>query len=372
MCPVPHPNRPGLLNHFANLLSKRFEQKGDFEDREESIRCLREALGMCPAPHPNRSDLLNNLANLLSKRFKQKGDFEDREESIRFHREAWELRPAHHPNESGSLPVQDIGSASPMDNERKPSYLGCGNGSSAPSCPARNTFHPSAPSPQVPEPISGSSNSPNAGTSNLSSPTFVFPGSRSVAHPKSPLKTTLGSKSRRRKDSTGTSPISEFLHAIPPLSIALSCAKQPNSSTTALPSPGSTNPMNVLPGCPDMMYPETSVLNNESGIAQARNASGPSRNTSPVYVFPTGRSRAKPKLAQSGSKSPRLGRVPGSARSGEGEEKQTGFTSKLLKMKTKAVMHATIELREQAKGTKSRIGSYPLDPYDSVLLDKYV
>jgi len=362
LCPAPHPDRSGLLNNLANLLSKRFEQKGDFKDREESIRSLREALGLCPAPHPNRSGLLNNLANLLSKRFKQKGDFEDREESIRFHREAWELGPAPHP-------VQYIGTTSPTDNERNPSYLGCENGSSAPYTSARNTIHPPAPSPRAPEPISGSS---NGGTSNSSSPTFVCPPSRSVAHPKSPLKINLRSKSRRRKDSTGTSPISEFLHGIPPLSTALSCARQPNPSTTALPSPGSTNPMNVLPGCPDTMYSETSVLSNESGIARARNVSGPSGNTSPVYVVPSGGSRAKPKLAQSGSKSPRSGKFPGSARSGEGGEKRTGFMSKLLKKKTKRAMQATIESREEAKGTKSRIGSYPLDPYDSVLLDKYV
>jgi len=120
------------------------------------------------------------------------------------------------------------------------------------------------------------------------------------------------------------------------------------------------------------MYSETSVLSNESGIARARNVSGPSGNTSPVYVVPSGGSRAKSKLAQSGSKSPRSGKFPGSARSGEGGEKRTGFMSKLLKKKTKRAMQATIESREEAKGTKSRIGSYPPDPYDSVLLDKYV
>jgi len=123
---------------------------------------------------------------------------------------------------------------------------------------------------------------------------------------------------------------------------------------------------------PDTIYSETSVLSNESGIARARDVSGPSGNTSPVCVLPIGRSRAKPKLAQSESKNPRLGKFPGSARSGEGEEKRTGFMNKLLKKKTKAVMQATIESREEARRTKSRIGSYPLDPYDSVLLDKYV
>ena len=332
------------------------------KDLEESIRCLREALELCPAPNPNRFGLLNNLANVLSKRFELKGDFEDREESIRIHQE---LRPAPHPNEFGFPPVQYIGTAPPMDDERKPWHLGSGNGSSTPSSPARNTFHPPAPSPQAP--ISGSFNSSNGGTSKLSSPTYVFPGSRSVAHPKSPLKINLRGKSWRKNGSTGTSPISEVPHAIPPLSTAQSSARLPNSesSTTALPSPGSTNPMNALPGFPDTMYSETSVLSNESGIARAKNVSGPSGNTSPVQVYPIGRSCAKPKASPSGSKSPSLGKFPGSARSVEGEEKRTGFMSKLLKKKTR-------KSPEQAKRTKSRIGRYPLDPYDSVLLDKYV
>jgi hypothetical protein len=335
------------------------------EDLEESIRCLREALELCPAPHPDRSSLLDNLANLLSKRFEQKRDFKDREESIQFHREAWELRPAPHPNESGFLPVQYTGTASPTDNERKPWYLGCGNGSSAPSSPVRNTFQPPAPSPQTPESTSGSSNSSSGGTSNVFARTFVYPGSRSVARPKSLPKIKPQSKSQRRKDSIGKSPTSEFPHAIPPLSTAQSSARPPNSSTIALPSSGSANPMNVLPGFPNTMYAETSALSEESGTARARKMSGPSGN---IYFLPVGGSRAQPKPVQSGSKSPRLGKFPGSAGSGEGEEKRAGFMSKLLKKKTKA----TIESREQAKCTKSRIGSYPLDPYDSVLLDKYV
>ena len=131
-------------------------------------------------------------------------------------------------------------------------------------------------------------------------------------------------------------------------------------------------PMNVLPGFLDTMHVETSALSEESGITRARKMSGPSGNTSPVYVFPVGRSRAQPKLVKSGSKNPRLGKFSSSSGSGESEGKRTGFMSKLLKKKTKAVMQATIESREQAKCTKSRIGSYPLDPYDSVLLDKYV
>jgi len=310
-------------------------------------------------------------------------------------------------------PIQYISTSAPTDNERKPWYLGRGNGSSAPPSPstARHAFHLPAPFPRAPESTSGSSNSSSGGTSTLSSPTFVFPGSRSVARPKSLPKINSRGKSRRRKESIGKSPISEFPHAIPPLSTAQFSARLPNSSTTALPSPGGTNPMNVLPGFPDTTYSETSsVFSEESGIARARKISSSSGNTSPVYVFPVGRSRAQPKLVQSGSKSPRSGKFPGSAGSGEGDEKRTGFMSKLLKKKTKApksvdgsntnssnspveseptkdvviaiekkpesyqATQATMheESREQAKRTKSRIGSYPLDPYDSVLLDKYV
>lgn len=312
--------------------------------------------------------------------------------------------------------VQYISTSAPTDNERKLWYPR-GNGSSAPPSPARNAFHLPA-SPQAPESSSGSSNSsgwgpsPSNNTSTPSSPTFVFPGSRSVARPKALPKIDSRSKSRKGKDSVGKSPIADFPHAIPPLPTASSSDRLPNSNTTTLPNLGSTNPVNVVPGFPDTTLSETSSMySNGSDMARARKVSGSSGNTSPVYVFPVGRSRAQPKLVPSGSKGQRSGKSSGSTSSGENEEKRIGFMGKLLKKKTKApksndesntvstdssaeseptkeattpvnenkpessqVMQATAheESREQAKRTKSRIGSYPLDPYDSILLDKYV
>ena len=110
--------------------------------------------------------------------------------------------------------------------------------------------------------------------------------------------------------------------------------------------------MTVPPGFPATMYPERSVFNKESGVARAK-------------VSRVGGSRAKTKPVQPQS-------FP--------------FMDKLLKKNIKApksvdrfrdtrstAYQATMhqESRE-AKRTKSRIGSYPLDPYDSVSLDKYV
>ena len=151
------------------------------------------------------------------------------------------------------------------------------------------------------------------------------------------------------------------------------------------------------------------MFSDETNIARARKMSGSSGNISPVYVFPVGRSRAQPKVVSNGSKGQR--KFSGSAASNENEGKRTGFMSKLLKKKTKAPKSpdgsntiptsspvepeppkevaapangnnperyqatqaaAREESREQAKRVKSRLGNYPLDPYDSVLLDKYV
>jgi len=313
-------------------------------------------------------------------------------------------------------PVQYTSSSAPTDNERNPWHHVRGNGSSAPPSPTRNAYYLPTPVPQAPESSSGSSDSSgrrpsiSSGNPTLSSPTFVFPGSRSAARPKSSAKMESRSKSRRRKDSVVKSPISDFPHAIPPLPTAPPPARLPSANTIPIPSAGSTNPMHVLPGFPDTTYSETSsVFSNETDIARARKMSGSSGNTSPVYVFPVGRSRAQPKLVSNGSKGQR--KFSGSTTNNENEGKRTGFMSKLLKKKTKApkspdgsnttptgspvepepAKEATVpvirnqpesyqvtqaavheERRERAKRTKSRIGSYPLDPYDSVLMDKYV
>jgi hypothetical protein len=49
---------------------------------EECIELYLQALDLQPTPHPDRSGSLNNLANALSRRFEQKGQFSDLEESM--------------------------------------------------------------------------------------------------------------------------------------------------------------------------------------------------------------------------------------------------------------------------------------------------
>ncbi|KIM45675.1 hypothetical protein M413DRAFT_66074 [Hebeloma cylindrosporum] len=152
------------------------------------------------------------------------------------------------------------------------------------------------------------------------------------------------------------------------------------------------------------MYHETSsVFSDESHTTKASTSSA---NSSRVYVFPVGRSRAQPKRDPHASKGQQSWKFSGGAGGGKSEGKRTGLMGMLLKKKTKApksdgsntistdsvasepteeatthgnadmpksyqVIQAPMhdESQEQGKRMKSRIGSYPLDPYDSVLLD---
>ncbi|TFK24320.1 mucin-like protein 1 [Coprinopsis marcescibilis] len=101
--PSPHPDRSSSLNNLANALFNRFENKGSFGDLKQCIILYTEALGLRPSPHPNRSASLSNLANALLTRFQQKGSFDDLGECIILHTEALGLRPSPHPGRSASL-----------------------------------------------------------------------------------------------------------------------------------------------------------------------------------------------------------------------------------------------------------------------------
>jgi len=95
LLPAHHPTQPFSLDSLGVTLNLRFERTGDFEDLDESIRCHREALVQFPAHGPNWPVSLANLAHSLSTRFCNTGKFEDLDESIRCYQEALELSPAH-------------------------------------------------------------------------------------------------------------------------------------------------------------------------------------------------------------------------------------------------------------------------------------
>ena len=307
-------------------------------------------------------------------------------------------------------PIQYTNISISSDNGSNLGHSGRRNRSSATSSPRRNAFHLPAASlaPSGSSESSGKKSSISSGAPNVSATPFVFPGSRSVARPKALPKVKAPRKPWRWRDSIGKSPLSEVPHSVPPVVTAPSSPTLPvpNPSMSTIASAGSSNPKDRLPKFPDMTYYETSsVFSDES---RQTSTSTSSKNASRVYIYPVGRSRAQPKLAPRGSKG-QLVRKLSVASGGETEGKRTGFMGMLLNKKTKGpksvdgsmstglsvkseptreaitpangtkpesyrVMQATAqeETREQVKRTKSRIGSYPLDPYDSVLLDKYV
>lgn len=205
------------------------------------------------------------------------------------------------------------------------------------------------------------------------SPNFVFPGSRSVARPKASSKINLqlkfGSKSKLRsgKDREGTS---HSLHVSPQNS-------QATFETELLQVPVQSNHPDAFP------EEKRAVLNGD----QKRKIESSVHNVpKETFVFPTSRSRAQPKLKPS--------KPFRSSRDVNQPEGQSRFMGMFKKKNTKApnpngivsesIVHDISREghissdknysfsghQEQRKKTKLRSGSYPLDPYDSVLLDQ--
>ncbi|KAG9021406.1 hypothetical protein FRB95_002167 [Tulasnella sp. JGI-2019a] len=90
--------RAASLYNLALDLWDRFEQTGDRDDLDESIKYHQAALNLRPEGHPDRGSSLNNLAVGLGTRFKQTGDRDDLDESIKYHQAALNLRPEGHPD----------------------------------------------------------------------------------------------------------------------------------------------------------------------------------------------------------------------------------------------------------------------------------
>lgn len=207
------------------------------------------------------------------------------------------------------------------------------------------------------------------------SPNFVFPGSRSVARPKASSKINLqlkfGSKSRLRsgKDRESTS------HSLD----VSSQNSQATFETEFLQVPVQSNH-------PDAFPQENSAV---LSVDQKRKIESSVHNVpKETFVFPTSRSRAQPKLKPS-----KPFRSPRDVNQPEGQSRFMGmFKKKNAKapnlepngIVSESIVHDISREghissdknysfsghQEQRKRTKLRSGSYPLDPYNSVLLDQ--
>ncbi|KAJ7757176.1 hypothetical protein B0H14DRAFT_2634952 [Mycena olivaceomarginata] len=82
-------HRGQSLNNLANALWTRFEDQGNADDIDETVRLHREVLSLLPAGQPGRDVSLTNLANAISLQVaeRQRGDID---EVISLGRHSWE------------------------------------------------------------------------------------------------------------------------------------------------------------------------------------------------------------------------------------------------------------------------------------------
>ncbi|KAF9038154.1 hypothetical protein BJ165DRAFT_1532038 [Panaeolus papilionaceus] len=243
---------------------------------------------------------------------------------------------------------------------------------------------------------------------------FVFPGSRSTARPKVSKKTgspKVNVSNRSQSRAKNPSPLGEFVPAI-------QSGSSTHSADIAAVSQGSGpagRKVSFSTSDPVGQHPEGgSTTHVDSEASQSTSSSRSTPAGPPAFVFPSSRSRAQPSKAPKSIEKRQKREVSGNY--AETGEKKTKFLG-LLKRKSKppiastsssitpgpsdapssslstsseddpsahvpsptdsnhqqqyqeaqAAMH--MESRQRACRMKSRIGSYPLDPYDPVLLD---
>jgi hypothetical protein len=219
------------------------------------------------------------------------------------------------------------------------------------------------------------------------SPNFFFPGSRSVARPRVTSKITIsqlkrrGSKSRLRAERSQTSLVESLSPTSP------SDDQMPYESSPVSPIVQTPN----QPNHPDVWPDESAFMHSDD---HHRNAAPSAPKAPPEnLVFPTSRSRAQPKI----SSKPKSSKLSGlSSKNKDDSSGRSRIIGALFKKKNKGktsnniptsktytrlsdpvtptLEHTPPEKRisdERARKLKSKIGSYPLDPYSSVLLDKF-
>lgn len=219
------------------------------------------------------------------------------------------------------------------------------------------------------------------------SPNFVFPGSRSVARPKVSSKIT--NSQLKLKLRQGTQAAQER---------SLASDVSPNSQLTfeisTLESPVYQTP--VRTNHPGTLVDDAFMLSDDYKRKMAPSVPKAPSNT---FIYPTARSRAQPKISSRPKPSKNAGYSAGTG-------KRSRFMETIFKKKNKdkdkvkapnispvtntlslnsvatpspehsvsgtESNHEPTEHRKRTRRMKLRRGSYPLDPYNSVLLDKLV
>ncbi|PPQ65693.1 hypothetical protein CVT24_012110 [Panaeolus cyanescens] len=273
-----------------------------------------------------------------------------------------------------------------------------------------------APTESIYSDSSGSSarSTPTGQNPEASATAFVFPGSRSTARPKVSKKTgspKIKMAHRSKSRTKNPSPLGE-------VAPSLQSSSSVHSSDMSVGSPRKGR----APAGSRVSSTGSDSAGNHSGgrsVTNEGSQAGSSRSTPsepPAFVFPSSRSRAQPsKALKSVEKKQKRELAENSGNKERAGEKKKKFLG-LLKKKSKQPMPSSpsiasgqddrqsssgvsysldettthvpspttsdhqqqyeesqvvlqMESRERARRMKSRIGSYPLDPYDSVLLD---
>ncbi|EKM60632.1 uncharacterized protein PHACADRAFT_203794 [Phanerochaete carnosa HHB-10118-sp] len=94
--------RPDLISALSNALQRRFDMTGQLNDLTDCIRYGYDGLSLCPKGHPRRPRILTGLSFHLVRRHSETRQLEDLNSSISLLREALSL---HTPESSGRIDV---------------------------------------------------------------------------------------------------------------------------------------------------------------------------------------------------------------------------------------------------------------------------
>ncbi|KLU92421.1 hypothetical protein MAPG_11367 [Magnaporthiopsis poae ATCC 64411] len=93
--------QPDMLSNLGVMLAwlgRRFERTGSISDLNRAVEVTGEAMDATPQNHPDRAMYLNNLGNLLGSRFERTGSMGDLNRAVEVTGMAMDATPQNHPN----------------------------------------------------------------------------------------------------------------------------------------------------------------------------------------------------------------------------------------------------------------------------------
>ncbi|KAJ7853223.1 hypothetical protein B0H13DRAFT_2673759 [Mycena leptocephala] len=101
--PQEDPDLPGYQQLLGALFSERYEESGNLNDLEASVKHSQMALDLTPEGHSDRTNALQDLGAALSDRYQKLGELADMEAALNADQEVVDLTPLDHPDRAGRL-----------------------------------------------------------------------------------------------------------------------------------------------------------------------------------------------------------------------------------------------------------------------------